>query len=72
MPVYDTISKMKELKVLTGIRFFAAIHVVFFHNFYMANITDETPKALLSFFNSGEAAVDFFYPVRFYSDLCLF
>ncbi len=51
-----------ELKGLTGIRFFAAIHVVLYHNFYLfGSITENTHSLVQSFFNKGEVAVSFFF-----------
>ena len=40
-------NKVKELKELTSIRFFAAIHVVLFHNIYLlGNNTQLVPSWL--------------------------
>ena len=55
--------KAREIKELTGIRFFAAFHVLFFHNFYIAgsSVIESTPKFMKSIFSFGDSAVAFFF-----------
>jgi peptidoglycan/LPS O-acetylase OafA/YrhL len=56
------LQKIKEIKELTGIRFFAAFHVIFFHNFYISGtIVDHTPAFIKRFFSFGDSAVAFFF-----------
>lgn len=51
---------IKKIDILTGIRFFAAIHVVLFHNYIFFGI-NSTPDWLANFIYKGEAAVSFFF-----------
>ena len=55
-------SDIKNIKILTGIRFYAAVHVVLYHNFYLFG---EWGKAAPLFFNKfiekGNSAVAFFF-----------
>ena len=54
--------RLKEIKELTGIRFFAALHVVFYHNYYLAgDFVFQTPAYLRRFFSFGDSAVAFFF-----------
>jgi peptidoglycan/LPS O-acetylase OafA/YrhL len=52
---------VRQLKVLTGFRFFAALHVVCFHNLYLFGDLKGLPTFLLKFIQAGEAAVSFFF-----------
>ncbi len=52
---------VRQLKVLTGFRFFAALHVVCFHNFYLFGNLQSLPPFFLKFIQTGEAAVSFFF-----------
>lgn len=54
--------KPRELKILTGFRFFAALHVVFYHNaFIFESLRGFAPEILFSFVSTGESAVSFFF-----------
>lgn len=55
-----SISKIEKIDILTGIRFFAAIHVVLFHNFSFFGL-ENTPAWITNFIFKGEAAVSFFF-----------
>jgi peptidoglycan/LPS O-acetylase OafA/YrhL len=56
------LQKLREIKELTGIRFFAAFHVLFFHNYYTAgSIVPSTPSFLKNIFSFGDSAVAFFF-----------
>lgn len=51
-----------ELKQLTGLRFFAALHVVLYHNLGLAGESVKIlPKWLLAINSAGESAVSFFF-----------
>tara|TARA_R110000868_G_scaffold132381_8_gene343336 strand:- start:11251 stop:12396 length:1146 start_codon:yes stop_codon:yes gene_type:complete len=53
---------VRPIHELTGIRFFAALHVVFFHNFYLSKQTYENaPDWVLHFISFGDSAVSFFF-----------
>jgi peptidoglycan/LPS O-acetylase OafA/YrhL len=52
---------IRQLKVLTGFRFFAALHVVCFHNLYLFGDLKAVPAFFLKFIQAGEAAVSFFF-----------
>ena len=55
-------NKVKELKELTSIRFFAAIHVVLFHNIYLlGNNTQLVPSWLQRAIGFGYCGVTFFF-----------
>ena len=54
--------EVRQLKILTGFRFFAALHVVCFHNFYMfGNLKEYLPSFFYTFLQTGESAVSFFF-----------
>lgn len=51
-----------EIKELTSIRFFAAFHILFFHNFFLAgDDLKNVPEWILSFISHGDSAVTFFF-----------
>ncbi|MBY0516486.1 MAG: acyltransferase [Bacteriovoracaceae bacterium] len=51
---------MKNIKILTGLRFYAAIHVILFHNLYLfGSFTLYSP--IQNFLSKGETAVSFFF-----------
>ena len=53
---------IRNIRLLTGIRFFAAFHVVLYHNFYLLNFKEgEVPQWIENFISKGEAAVSFFF-----------
>lgn len=53
---------MKDIKELTGIRFFAAIHVVIFHQFFLVgSFGTSLPSWLRSIISFGDFAVSFFF-----------
>jgi len=52
----------QNLDVLTGIRFYAALHVVLYHNLYLlGDISNSIPMAIKHFIYKGESAVSFFF-----------
>ena len=54
--------KKRELKAITGMRFFAAIHVVLFHNYDLwGNLINKVPASILTFLDRGYTAVTFFF-----------
>lgn len=54
--------KKGEIEALTGIRFFAALHVLFFHNYYITGeALSRTPTFFINIFSYGESAVSFFF-----------
>jgi peptidoglycan/LPS O-acetylase OafA/YrhL len=55
-------NKIKNLKILTGIRFYAALHVVLYHNFYLfGEGAKNAPVIFLRFIEKGNSAVGFFF-----------
>ena len=53
---------VRQLKILTGFRFFAALHVVCFHNFYLfGELQNLLPRFWYIFVQTGESAVSFFF-----------
>jgi peptidoglycan/LPS O-acetylase OafA/YrhL len=53
---------LRNIQSLTGIRFFAAMHVVLFHNLYLfGEQAHFLPKAAILFIGQGETAVSFFF-----------
>ncbi len=52
----------QQLRILTGFRFFAALHVVCFHNFYLfGEVGNVIPTYWYTFVQTGESAVSFFF-----------
>lgn len=55
-------NKITQLDTLTGIRFYAAMHVVLFHNLYLfGDFAEKIPIPVLNFISKGELAVSFFF-----------
>lgn len=51
-----------EIRELTGIRFFAAFHVLLFHNYYLiGDWGRSTPAFMKNIFSFGDSAVAFFF-----------
>jgi len=52
-----------QISILTGIRFFAAFHVVLYHNLFLfgEEAIESIPSLIYSFIQKGEAAVSFFF-----------
>ncbi len=54
--------QITNIKALTGIRFYAALHVVLYHNLYLfGEATQSLPTQLTKFISKGGSAVAFFF-----------
>lgn len=54
--------KVKPIDELTGIRFFAALHVLFFHTFYLSGtLYESSPDFIKRMVSLGDSAVSFFF-----------